>query len=410
MAYPISARLAVLSLVALTGACSTIKSYMPQSGEAAEQTAASAPSVYSPAPAAPAPQSHPQLRPATDSNRGYGTEYDSNPVAVPIKPGAPDRYTVVRGDTLWDISGLFLEDPWLWPEIWYVNPQIDNPHLIYPGDVLSLVWVDGRPQIRIDRGGVSADVRLSPEVRYQSLEDAIPTIPYDAIAGFLSKPTVLDKKTVRRSPYIVDIRESHLIAGSGFHVYVRGTDAPAGTRFHVYNVGDELFDPDSGRLLGFEGLYVGEGRIEETGDPSTLFLTETRREALKGDILILEDPKLPLSFFPRAPEQPVEGRIISVVDGVSLIGTYQIVSINRGSNHGIATGHVLSVYETGEVIHDRFAQAGGFSSLFRRKKLQLPDKHAGEMMVFRVAEEISYGLIMHATSEINVLDTVRNPE
>jgi len=355
--------------------------------------------------AAPRPQAT-----TVSANRTYATEYDSSPIAVPIKPGAPERYTVVRGDTLWDISGLYLEDPWLWPEIWHVNPQIDNPHLIYPGDVLSLVWVDGRPQIRLERDRVSADVRLSPEVRYGSLDGAIKTIPYDVIASFLSKPRLIDKKTARNAPYVLDIRESHLIAGAGFHLYVRGTDAPVGSRFHLYHIGDELYDPDSGRVLGYEGLFVGEGRIEIQGDPSTLFLTETRREALIGDRLIAEDPELPLNFHPRAPATPVEGRIISVVDGVSLIGNYQIVSLNLGANHGIETGHVLSVFQSGEVIRDRYAQAGGFRNWFRSKKVVLPDHHAGELMVFRVADEVSYGLIMHATSEISVLDTVRNPQ
>ncbi|NNF66755.1 MAG: LysM peptidoglycan-binding domain-containing protein [Gammaproteobacteria bacterium] len=348
---------------------------------------------------------------AVADNRSYVTEYDRSPVSVPIKPGAPSRYTVVRGDTLWDISGLYLEDPWLWPEIWQVNPQIENPHLIYPGDILSLVWVDGRPQLRLERDGVSADVRLSPQPRYQSLDAAIRTIPYDVIASFLSKPRIIDKKTVKNAPYVLDIRESHLIAGAGFHLYVRGTDAPAGSRFYLYHIGDELFDPDSGKLLGYEGLYVGEGRIDEEGDPSLLFLTESRREALKGDKLLAEDPELPLNFHPRAPDHSVEGRIISVVDGVALIGNYQIVTLNVGAADGIEIGHVLSVFQTGKVIKDRFAQAGGFRDFFRRNnKVKLPDRHAGETLIFRVGENVAYGLIMDATNEIKVLDTVRNPE
>ena len=408
MANHIPSRLALLSLVALTSACSMVKSFLPASGDdapMAQTTTTSEPSDYAlpqAASAAPAPR-------RVASNQPYATEYDRSPMAIPIKPGAPERYTVVRGDTLWDISGLYLEDPWLWPEIWHVNPQIDNPHLIYPGDVLSLVWVDGRPQLRMERDVVSADIRLSPQVRYRSLEDAITTIPYDVIASFLSKPTVIDKKTARNAPYILGIRESHLIAGSGFHVYVRGTDAPIGTRFRLYHIGDELFDPDNGRLLGHEGLYVGEGRITETGDPSTMFLTETRREALQGDRLILEEPNLPMNFYPRAPAQPVEGKIVSVVDGVSLIGSYQIVSINLGAEDGMESGHVLSVFQTGDVVTDRYAQNGGVRKIFRSRKVQLPEEHAGELMIFRVLDEISYGLIMHATSEIKILDTVRDP-
>ncbi|MBT8132348.1 MAG: LysM peptidoglycan-binding domain-containing protein, partial [Gammaproteobacteria bacterium] len=195
----IPARLAVLSLLALTGGCSVVKSYLPNDKDATPVATAAGESDYAlpTQPYQPAPQV--QTRPVVD--RSYVTEYDPNPVAVPIKPGAPERYTVVRGDTLWDISGLYLDDPWLWPEIWHVNPQIENPHLIYPGDILSLVWVDGRPQLRLERDPVSADVRLSPQPRYQSLDEAITTIPYDVIASFLSKPRLLDKKTIKNAPY-----------------------------------------------------------------------------------------------------------------------------------------------------------------------------------------------------------------
>ena len=391
-----TARIAILGLISLAGACATTDTgTMSDTG-----AAVSAPSepVRATAPARPAP-----ARPAVSE-----VEYETGTVAVPLRPGAPERYTVKRGDTLWDISALFLADPWLWPEIWHVNPEISNPHLIYPGDILRLVWVDGKPRIMLERDMVAADMRLSPQVRYESLDEAIPTIPYDAIAAFLSKPTVLDKRTIRNSPYILDIRESHLVAGSGFHVYVRGADnAPAGTRFRVYHVGVPLYDPDTGRLLGNEGLYVGEGRITVPGDPATMFLTETKRETLRGDLLIIDDPSLPLNFFPSPPRQDVEGRIMHVVDGVSLIGSFQIVSLNVGAADGLVQGNVLSVYSTGKLVKDRYAstRVGG---LFNRR-VRLPDEYSGELMIFKVLEDMSFGLIMQATNEIHVLDTVRNP-
>ena len=388
-----TARIAILSLISLTGACAT--SEMNTMSDTAAVTAPSEP-VRATAAARPAP------RPAVAE-----VEYSTGAVAVPLRPGAPERYTVKRGDTLWDISALFLSDPWLWPEIWHVNPEISNPHLIYPGDVLRLVWVDGKPRIMLERDMVAADMRLSPQVRYESLEDAIPTIPYEAIAAFLSKPTVLDKRTIRSSPYILDIRESHLVAGSGFHVYVRGTDdAPAGTRYRVYHVGVPLYDPDTGRLLGHEGLYVGEGRITVPGDPATLFLTETKRETLRGDRLIVDDPSLPLNFFPSPPRQDVEGRIMHVVDGVSLIGSFQIVSLNVGAEEGLVPGNVLSVYTTGQLVRDRYASTR--AGLFNRR-VRLPDEYSGELMIFKVLDEMSFALVMHAINEIHVLDTVRNP-
>ncbi|MBT8143939.1 MAG: LysM peptidoglycan-binding domain-containing protein [Gammaproteobacteria bacterium] len=394
MPNPIFVRAALVGLISLTSACSMMnrKADVSVVGNEADAEVAYVQPVYD-----------------TTVAETEVVQYAQARAAVPLAPGAPERYTVKRGDTLWDISGLFLDDPWLWPEIWYVNPQIDNPHLIYPGDVLRLVWVDGQPRIMLERDMVltGTDSRMSPQVRYESIDEAITTIPYDVIAAFLSKPTVLDKKTVRKSPYIFDIRESHLMAGSGFHVYVRGTDAPAGTRYRIYHVGDPLRDPDSGKLFGYEGLYVGEGRITDEGDPATMFLTESKREALMGDRLILDDPALPLNFFPSAPERQVEGRIMHVVDGVSLIGSYQIVSINLGASDGMKPGHVLSVYSTGEKKRDRFASTS-LGGIFA-PTVRLPDEYSGEMMVFDVHDDLSFGLIMRATNEIEVLDTVRNP-
>ncbi len=360
-----------------------------------------APEAAAPAPAAPAPVA---AQPVVTQPA---------PPASPIRLRAnhPDRHVVVRGDTLWDLAGLFLEDPWLWPEIWYVNPQIDNPHLIYPGDVLRLVYVDGRPQLRMERAGGGRE-RLSPGIRVEPLDQAIKTIPYDAIAAFVSKPTVLDRKTIEEAPYVVAMRESHLIAGAGLGVYVRGTDAVEGTRFNVFHIGDKYRDPDTGEVLGYEALYAGQGRITAEGDPASLMLTETRREVLTGDRLLLEETDLPLNFYPKAPEGDFEGRIISVVDGISLIGQYQMVVINRGARHGVEPGTVLSIWQDGEVIRDRYANRsliGNALSFGRGERVKLPEEVAGRLMIFRTRDAISYGLVMSATSEIEARDVVRNP-
>jgi hypothetical protein len=348
---------------------------------------------------APAPAPEAEARPAPPPA----------PAAKPVRlaPRHPDRYVVVRGDTLWDISGKFLEDPWYWPEIWYANPQIDNPHLIYPGDVISLIYVDGQPRLILERGGSNV-ARLSPRVRTEPLEDAILTVPYEHIQAFLSKPAVLDKDTVRDAPYILTTREGHLVHGAGNEVYVRGTGDDVGTTYSVMHVGDELRDPDDGKLLGYEGIYVGEGTIKRDGDPATMLLNQTQREALNGDRLLDRDEEHPLRFTPRSPESEVEGRIISVTDGVSIVGAYQIVTLNRGSSDGLQPGHVLAVYQAGRVEKDRFANRGFFAGYFP-EKVELPEEFAGHLMVFRTFDEISYGLIVKAESEIHVLDVVRNP-
>jgi len=320
---------------------------------------------------------------------------------VQLADGHPDRYVVVKGDTLWDIASMFLKDPWLWPEIWYVNPQVENPHLIFPGDILTLVWVDGRPQIQLQRGQVE---KLSPRVRAEALDEAITTVPYDAIAAFLGRPSVIAASDRDAAPYILTTREGHLIGAAGMDVYVRNSQAPRGSVMSVIHVGEPLRDPDDGEVLGYEGLYVGQGRVDRTGDPATVRLMESSREALEGDLLFANDRQIPLHFMPRSPESSVEGQIIAVVDGLSLIGQYMVVVINRGTRHGLEPGHVLAIWQTGEVVRDTVKGKKSFG-----EKVKLPDEYAGRMMVFDTRERLSFGLIVNAESEISKFDTVRNP-
>jgi len=329
--------------------------------------------------------------------------------AVPLAEGAPEKYTVQEGDTLWDIANTFLRDPWYWPEVWYVNPQVENPHLIYPGDVLALVTIDGRQRITNVQ---AATYRVSPTARATPLEDSINSIPYEQIASFLTKGMILEKDEAERLPYILSARGDHLIAAAGNEIYIRGGQpSPNGTRFTIVHIGDELRDPDDNKVIGYRGVYVGEGAQSRGGDPATVALTDTSREALVGDRLVPETVDMPLNFFPKAPDMDIHGRIISVVDGVSLIGQYQVVILNRGARNGLAPGDVLSVFQSGAEIRDRFANgslkgSGGFGG---GEKVKLPDEQAGTLMIFKVYDRIGYALVMEATSDIHVLDTVRNP-
>lgn len=329
-----------------------------------------------------------------------------------LNPRHPESYVVVPGDTLWDIASMFLRDPWYWPEIWQINPQVENPHLIFPGDVLSLAYLDdGSPVIQLTRGAENRGPveggpteRLSPRIRSEAIEQAIPTIPFDTLRAFLSRPAVLDPAEIDELPYLFAHPEG-LLGSAGRDVYVRGTDAPVGAVFNIVHPGDVLVDPDDDTVIGYQGLYVGQGRIRRSGDPSTLYLTETSREASIGDYLIEEEGITPINFFPSAPGSAVDGRIISVLDGVSIIGQFQVVVLNRGARDGLEPGHVLSVYQTGEVVSDVTRDKGFFT-----EKVRLPDEIAGTTMVFRVFDRMSYALVMEATREIRVLDTVRNPE
>jgi len=317
---------------------------------------------------------------------------------VVLNPSHPDRYVVERGDTLWDISAMFLRDPWYWPEIWRVNPQVDNPHLIYPGDVLVLVYIDGKPQIRLERG--EGEDKLSPRIRSENLDAAITAIPLETIASFLSKGLVLEQGQADGLPYIVAMKEGHLIGGAGHDVYVRGKEiGEVGHGYSVIHVGEPLVDPDDNNVVGYEGIFVGEGLISRTGDPSTLHLVDTKREALEGDRLIEQDFDIPLQFIPRGPEQEVSGRIIHVLGGLEVIGQYHIVVLNRGAEHGLDIGHVLRVWQAGEEYRD-YTKGG---------KVRLPDEPAGTVMVFKTYERISYGLVMEATTDIRIYDKFQNP-
>ncbi len=320
------------------------------------------------------------------------------PTRIPLAEGSPDAYTVQDGDTLWDIAATFLRDPWFWPEVWYVNPQIENPHLIFPGDTLALVYIGGRQRITTTMRG--ATYRLSPSARVTPLSEAVTSIPYEQIAAFLSKGLVIEKGQAERLPYIVGTRGDHMIASAGNEIYVRGgAAAQPGTRYSIVHVGDRLVDPDDNKVVGYQGIYVGEGTLARGGDPATVALTDTTREALNGDRLINETVDIALNFFPKAPDTPVDGRIISVVDGVSMIGQFQVVVMNRGARNGVAPGDILTVFQSGEVVKDRVE--GG--------RVKLPDEDAGTVMVFKVYDRIGYGLVMEATMPIHVMDAVRNP-
>ena len=317
--------------------------------------------------------------------------------APALAPDAPTEYVVQDGDTLWDIAGTFLRDPWFWPEIWYVNPEIVNPHLIYPGDVLALVYIDGAPRVTTARG---SSLRLSPQARVTPLTEAITSIPYESIAAFLTGGTILEKGEAEKLPYLLEVRGDHMMASAGNEIYVRGTNGdPQGTRYSIVQVGEALRDPDNNRVMGYHGLLVGEGTMRRGGDPATVEVTASQQEANRGDRLIPATVDVPLNFFPKAPSAEIDGRIMAVIGGVTQIGQYQVVVLNRGTSDGLGEGDVLTVFQAGEKIRDRFG--GG--------RVQLPDEPAGTVMVFKTYPEIAYGLVMEATQPLHIEDAVRNP-
>jgi len=350
---------------------------------------------------------------------GAGASASAEPSAMPadsgsiINPNAPKSYTVKRGDTLWGIASTFLRDPWLWPEVWYINPQVANPHLIYPGDTLALAYGrDGKPIIRLEQGGAA---RLDPRLRSSPLDGAIPTIPYSAISAFLSRPSVLTNDQIREAPHIVAFRDEHVVGGTGHEVYIADLQAAANSRFSVVHVGDPLRDPDDNKVVGYEGIYTATALISQPGSPAKALLIDTSRETVQGDKVLTADLDVPLNFMLRAPRNDVHGRIISVLDGTEAIGQYQIVVINRGKRHGIDAGHVLAVDQAGKVVRDVYGKQSGFTRALGgvgsgfAPKVKLPDERAGTLLIFKSFDRISYGLIIGANNVIHVQDVVHNP-
>tara|TARA_R110001606_G_scaffold346892_5_gene496088 strand:- start:50567 stop:51598 length:1032 start_codon:yes stop_codon:yes gene_type:complete len=318
---------------------------------------------------------------------------------VLLNDSHPQNYEVVKGDTLWDISAKFLQQPWQWPEIWQVNPQIKNPHLIYPGDMLSLSYINGRPVLTLTRGLTA--YKLSPKAREIKLEEAISTIPRSAIAAFLSKPLVVDEETLNNAPYIVASTDERLILGAGDRAYVRGIEGDEIEQFSVFRGGKVYTDPETTEVLGHEAIYTADALLETASDVSTIMLRNTNREVSTGDRLLpVDDGQNDMNFFPHSPEQAVNGRIISVFDGVSQVGQYQIVVLNRGTRESIEVGHVLAIMRAGQTVSDTVTAD-------RDDMITLPDESAGVAMVFKVFEKVSYALVMKASSAIHLNDKVR---
>lgn len=314
----------------------------------------------------------------------------------------PLKYTVKKGDTLWGIASYFLKDPWQWPELWIVNrKQVRNPHLIYPGEELEIVFRGGRPQL-IKSGAVVAQEKMSPRVREEPGERAIPTIPIDAIRQFLKGPRVVSGEELRRAPYVVEFSEDHITGSAGMGAYVKNLrrDEAIQGSFDVVRRGDEYRDPETKELLGYEAIPTALAELREYGSPSIVWLVESMREVMIGDRLLPSEARqFEANFYPHAPDAKVGARIISVFNGLSQIGQFQIVTLNRGARNGLEVGHVLSVLKAGRRVPDPYDNS----------TVQLPDQYSGTLLIFKVAPKVSYGLIMEARQPIHVLDKAEKP-
>jgi len=332
-----------------------------------------------------------------------------------LAPNAPESYTIKRGDTLWDISKIFLTTPWRWPELWGMNRQdIANPHLIFPGQTLVLVKGEGRAYLKVAGGttqplpGAPGDsVRLTPQMRDEGVDRgvAVTSIPNNLIEPFLSQPIVVDAGELAKYPRIVATQEGRFNIGRGDAAYVRGVSSDKVENYHVFRPARPLYDPDDVNRkspIAYEAFYLGTARMSKPGEVATLRVQDSKQEIGVGDRLVPIERQNLIAYVPHRPEKAVDGRIVSVYAGVDQAGPQNIVALNRGRDAGLEIGHVLALLETGATVRD--ITVGG------RQFVKLPDERIGEMFVFRVFDRISYALIMNLTKPVKVGDRFTQPD
>jgi hypothetical protein len=362
----------------------------------------------------------------------------STSAPLAIKPDAPDRYTVVPGDTLWGISQRYTDSPWRWPELWNMNKdQIRNPHLIYPGYVIVLDRERGRLTVGGTDAGPGApstspsttsatpstttitapssaapaapgSVKFSPRVRAESLaRQEIPSIPPAVIEPFLSRPLVIEPDGLDKAPTIVATQQDRVLLSAGNSAYVRGLGAAKDETWYVYRKGEALVDPDTNQTLAYEAIYLGTAQLTRRGEPATVVLTTAVREVGAGDKLVAAGRPQPVNYAPRAPTAKVRGRVMAIYGGVAKVGEagpQSVISINRGKADGIEVGHVLALYKVGVTVRDTTKAAGASDA-----RITLPEERAGLAFVFRVFDRISYALVMHITTPVSPYDVVQTP-
>lgn len=316
---------------------------------------------------------------------------------VKLQDGAPDRYIVEKGDTLWGIAAKFLKDPWRWQDVWRLNQdQIKNPHRIYPGDVIVLDRSKSPPQLAM--APVSAE-KLSPRVRVENLAaEAIPSIPPKAIEPFLTQPLVIEEGGLERAPRIVGTQEGSVYLGAGGVAYASGMGDSKEPNWQLFKPGRPLVDPDSGRMLGVEAIYLGTARLLRSGEPATVHIVSSTQEISAGDRLLPAGPMTINQYAPHTPKSVISSRIIGIVGGLanSEGGRNSIVSINKGSLQGLEKGHVLALVRTGRAVPDPQSSVSRDTA----PKIRLPDERYGLAFVFRVFGNISYALVMDSSRPV----------
>lgn len=353
---------------------------------------------------------------------------------VQLKPDHPDRYTVAKGDTLWDIASRFLQSPWHWPRIWRINEGIKNPHLIYPGDVIVLRYVNGQPELTVlrneklspdepspqpaaeptrlvpvtakrvddpERTAVAgSQTKVLPKVYSEPVERPIPTITPDIIAPFLTQPLAIGDKELRKSGYVTVGLDSRIALGTQSQFYARGLHDKDAEYFRIFRPGQALRNPETGELLAYEAVYLGDAERLESGDPAKLVVTAAKQEILPTDRLLAATERAPVPYyFPHAPNKRVRGYIVGALNSVGEIGSHTVVAVSLGTREGMEEGHVLrALYKQGYQTDP-----------LTKRSYKLPEEESALLLVFRTFEKVSYALVLNATRPLHLADVVTTP-
>ncbi|MGB4066134.1 MAG: LysM peptidoglycan-binding domain-containing protein [Azonexus sp.] len=314
----------------------------------------------------------------------------------------PDRHIVVKGDTLWGISGKFLKQPWRWPEIWQMNKEeIKNPHWIYPGDIILLDTSSGSPRLKMAKRVTGQDGKVQPMIHSTPGELVIPSIPSNIIEPFISQPLIVESSGSNSKTVIVAAQEDRMLLGTGDSFYANGIPDGSVEKWQIFRKGKPLKDPKTGEILAYEAFYLGNARLIKPGEPATLRVTLAKEEIARGDELIPARPPEIISYVPHRPDQAIEARVMSIYGGVQEGGTTSVVSLTRGKNDGLEVGHVVALF--------RNRVSTNIDDDGIRTDTPVPEERYGLAFVFRVFDRVAYALVVSSSKSVIIGDSARNP-
>lgn len=339
---------------------------------------------------------------------------------IKLNDDAPKTHVVVKGDTLWDISALFLEQPWLWPKLWRLNPEINNPHLIYPGDILKLVFDEnGEPMLVVEPAKLS--YKWSPKTRQEQKKDsAISLLPLEVIAPFIRYDHLFTEEELENLPYIIGSDEGHKMSIKDFKVYVNA-DLDVAQSYAIYDKGEEIFDPETDDSLGFYVNLVGTGQVVKRGDidndvPSTMKVGSVKREIHAGNYVvpINEGQLFPAVFSMKAANESLRGSIVKATSNGREFAKLEVVMINRGLDHDVTVGDVMAIKRTSPAVVDigdgpaYVAETSAWNRI-TGGDYKMPAEQLGELMVFKVYQKASMALILHTEKPARISDLLTAP-